>query len=493
MPPPPPPPPGAPPPTFNLANTQKPKLTKSEGNTRSALLSSIEQGKRLKSAKHLMVDKSGPAVAGGASNKNKFKTMPANQPNPVRGGGFTPGGNRNVARNVTAKSTPAPPVPSGNVSQNSSPTVPKMPGQRDYSGGATVGRVEGGNVQGPPALAGLFAGGMPALRKTGNRMETGGGNSAVAPPPPRSAPCCFKACWEEVAPCEYEQRPNATAARNIVPPPPPPQGNHIGRNNVPPPPPQGNHVGRNNVPPPPPHQNKPRLGVPANNGHVVNNSGNIHSGPPPPSPNMAGRSKPATPSPSRPPPLGSRGGHPPPPPPNRAPPATPVSNGPMQQRKSPGLGNRPMPPVPSLSLPSRGTQPPPPPPHRTNNQPGGVPPPPPPARSPMTKVQAPFSTPPPPPPPSRGPAMRPTSAGVRNNHGNMNGTHPPPPPSRTCPRTSGGPGNLYDKDFERQFKFTEIDKLPLPQKFIQSPKTYPSQNTKNPANRRNMPPPPVHR
>ena len=52
-------------------------------------------------------------------------------------------------------------------------TVPKMPGQRDYSGGATVGRLDGGNVQGPPALAGLFAGGMPALRKTGNRMETG--------------------------------------------------------------------------------------------------------------------------------------------------------------------------------------------------------------------------------------------------------------------------------------------------------------------------------
>lgn len=34
-------------------------------------------------------------ILGGASNKNKFKTMPANQPNPVRGGGFTPGGNRN--------------------------------------------------------------------------------------------------------------------------------------------------------------------------------------------------------------------------------------------------------------------------------------------------------------------------------------------------------------------------------------------------------------
>ena len=66
MPPPPPPPPGAPPPpAFNLANTQKPKMTKSDGNNRGALLASIAQGQRLKSAKHLMVDKSGPAVDGG--------------------------------------------------------------------------------------------------------------------------------------------------------------------------------------------------------------------------------------------------------------------------------------------------------------------------------------------------------------------------------------------------------------------------------------------
>jgi len=39
-------------------------MSKSDGNNRSALLASIEHGKKLKSAKHLMVDKSGPAVAG---------------------------------------------------------------------------------------------------------------------------------------------------------------------------------------------------------------------------------------------------------------------------------------------------------------------------------------------------------------------------------------------------------------------------------------------
>ena len=64
-PPPPPPPPGPPPPpTLGQANTTPPKLNKNEGQARNALLDSIQAGKRLKSAKHLMVDKSGPAVDG---------------------------------------------------------------------------------------------------------------------------------------------------------------------------------------------------------------------------------------------------------------------------------------------------------------------------------------------------------------------------------------------------------------------------------------------
>ena len=53
------------------------------------------------------------------------------------------------------------------------PVFPPAAGQRDLNSGATTGRAEGGNVNGPPALAGLFAGGMPALRKTGNRAESG--------------------------------------------------------------------------------------------------------------------------------------------------------------------------------------------------------------------------------------------------------------------------------------------------------------------------------
>ena len=71
--PPPPPPPGPPPapgppppPTFNQASTQPPKFKKSEAVNRNALLGSIESFKAsgLRKTKHLMVDKSAPAVGG---------------------------------------------------------------------------------------------------------------------------------------------------------------------------------------------------------------------------------------------------------------------------------------------------------------------------------------------------------------------------------------------------------------------------------------------
>ena len=68
MPPPPPPgppPPGPPPPpTLSQANTTPPRLNKQEASGRNALLDSIQKGTRLKSSKHLMVDKSGPAIEG---------------------------------------------------------------------------------------------------------------------------------------------------------------------------------------------------------------------------------------------------------------------------------------------------------------------------------------------------------------------------------------------------------------------------------------------
>ena len=63
-PPPPPPPPGAPPPPSLGGLKAPPKSSGGGGQSRGALLNSIQAGAKLKSTKHLMVDKSGPALGG---------------------------------------------------------------------------------------------------------------------------------------------------------------------------------------------------------------------------------------------------------------------------------------------------------------------------------------------------------------------------------------------------------------------------------------------
>lgn len=62
-PPPPPPPPGPPPPPAMAP----PQLTKSDQHGRSALLTDISKGAKLKSAKHLMNDRSGLQTNGGGN------------------------------------------------------------------------------------------------------------------------------------------------------------------------------------------------------------------------------------------------------------------------------------------------------------------------------------------------------------------------------------------------------------------------------------------
>lgn len=66
MPPPPPPPPGPPPPPAPPPPSGgPPKLTKSEQSSRGAMLNQISGGApKLKSTKHLMNDRSGPALDG---------------------------------------------------------------------------------------------------------------------------------------------------------------------------------------------------------------------------------------------------------------------------------------------------------------------------------------------------------------------------------------------------------------------------------------------
>ncbi|TKA60965.1 hypothetical protein B0A49_08566, partial [Cryomyces minteri] len=142
-PPPPPPPPmpgfgsGGPPPPLppgGLPARPPPAATKGRG----ALLGDIEKGARLKKVTQVN-DRSAPII----SSENK---TPAGPPiggaPPIPGFGKLPGGL-------------APPVPGGSRGRSNS----------DTGGGGGDGG--GGGMAAAPQLGGIFAGGMPKLRKSG--------------------------------------------------------------------------------------------------------------------------------------------------------------------------------------------------------------------------------------------------------------------------------------------------------------------------------------
>ncbi|KAF4252063.1 hypothetical protein CNMCM8057_006530 [Aspergillus fumigatus] len=161
MPPPPPPPPppggmGGPPPPPPPSGSLPSRPAKGEVKDRSALLSDITKGTKLK--KTVTNDRSAPMIAGGGV---KSAAPPVASAPPVPG--------------MPKPSGLAPPVPSANRLRSSS-----------ESGG-------GGDSSTSPApqLAGLFAGGMPKLRSRGG-VDTGANrdspylsdSEASRPPPP---------------------------------------------------------------------------------------------------------------------------------------------------------------------------------------------------------------------------------------------------------------------------------------------------------------------
>ncbi|PBP18664.1 WASP-interacting protein-like protein vrp1p [Diplocarpon rosae] len=162
MPPPPPPPPppmgGGPPPPPPLGNLP----TRPPAGNRGALLSDISKGKQLKKA--VTNDRSAPIVG---------KVSGGPGPSPMGG---------------------APPVPVGGL---------KTPGagNRARSNSDQSGRDAGGatGTEQAPQLAGLFAGGMPKLKKRGGGIDTGANResstldqdfskSSAPKPPPMAAP-----------------------------------------------------------------------------------------------------------------------------------------------------------------------------------------------------------------------------------------------------------------------------------------------------------------
>lgn len=112
-----------------------------------ALLGDIQKGARLKKA--VTNDRSAPVVAGG--------------PGGGGGGGLPVGG--------------APPIPV--LPKAPGGLAPPVLGNRARSNSDHGTREAGGMMDSAPQLGGLFAGGMPKLKKRGGGIDTGGKKHAV--------------------------------------------------------------------------------------------------------------------------------------------------------------------------------------------------------------------------------------------------------------------------------------------------------------------------
>ncbi|KAI1505270.1 hypothetical protein F5X99DRAFT_276254 [Biscogniauxia marginata] len=346
MPPPPPPPPPLPgiggpppppPPPGGLPSAPPP------GAGRGALLTDITKGRALKKA--VTNDRSAPIVS-----------------KPSGGGGPPIGG--------------APPVPG-------LPKAPAIPISRARSDSDQVNRDSSVATEPAPQLGGLFAGGMPKLKKRGGGVDTGANQDA-----------------------SYRSEHETSSAPKPPFAPRPPMGGApaIPGRAAPPAAPAPAIPSAPVAPPVQPSVAQLRK--------TINNS---------PRPLSAASTK------GPPPPIGKK----PPPLPGSKKPST-VSSAPFQPPPLPGA---PAPPPPPSSAPAPPAPPPPPP---SSAPAPPAPPPPPPTTAPRPPA-APSRSQPPPPPPPAAPSNNASSvniamhAAMRATSGRSSPVPPPPPPPSSAP------------------------------------------------------------
>ncbi|PVH96410.1 hypothetical protein DM02DRAFT_119207 [Periconia macrospinosa] len=469
-PPPPPPPPmpgrGAggppPPPMPGRAPGGKPP----SGAGRGALLTDISKGMKLKKTTGVN-DRSAPQV----SKVSENTSAP-----PIGGAPPVPGMNR------------APPPPSG--------LAPPVPGNRARSNSDTGGD-GGGMVSAAPQLGGLFAGGMPKLRKAGG-IKTGAESSSPylsdpessrgsAPTPPRAA-----------AP----KPPGAPPPLPTTRPPPNPSVAAL-RNNLRPASVTSTHstsdIG-----------SKPKPPLPGKKPPIPPPSSRKPSGIAPPPPASPARAPPvpgsAPPAPPPPPPSHTPSAPPPPPPPASVPSAPPPPPPPPSAPRAPSRSIPPPPPPPpnrqssedgdgdeydpyryTNSTPRAPSAPAPPAPKAPINGQASIaeqaarnafgrpspaaPPPPPPGSPPPSAPSVPAPPPPPSSPPSRPatqPSVRsmldPSSYTLSNGSGVMGGS------------TSAGAGASSRGKIvpihDLRWRFVDEAQFPKPREFTAGPKRY---------------------
>ncbi|KAA8651953.1 hypothetical protein EYZ11_001767 [Aspergillus tanneri] len=430
-PPPPPPPPGGmggppppPPPPGGLPN----RPAKSEVKDRSALLSDISKGTRLK--KTVTNDRSAPLIAGGGA-KASGPPVGGAPPVPV------------MAKPPSGLAPPAPPAGAANRLRSNSDTGSGV----DSSSAAPTA----------PQLGGLFAGGMPKLRSRGGGVDTGANkdspylsdSDASHLPNPPAAPA-----------------PKLPGAR----PPPRPHSTES------PPAPPINPLVNNLRKPPPRPAPRPSSTVSAHSAKATQDAPPPRAPPPPPGaakqppPPPVSLRKTSAPMPPPPPPSTSPAAPPPPPPTASAPPRPPPP-APARSTPPPPAASAPQPPnstgAASIAIQAARNA-------LGHNQPTpSAPPPPPPAAS------APSVPPPPPPtaPPSE-PPPRPASHEPQATHLADRSTLDPSaytlsnggPSPGSNPRNAGAHGMIMIDD--NRFKFQSEGLLPKPRPFTGGSRRY---------------------